>query len=610
MNEADNKGAAAQALEPMWRAAWEPALAAWSRHTRLRQPVLCLDHAAAAREGLTESFAMIRLTDQTVVIDLARVAELGLGGFAVEILAHEIGHHVHTPASLTDSARLLARMRPALPTVEAEAAMVANLYEDLLINDRLERQAGLRMGEVFAALRYDGASRLTRLYFRVYEHLWRLPAGSIVAPMDDAALEGDALLCARLVRSYARDWLGGASRFAALCLTYLIEDKKALEKLRVWHDTRDAGRGGWPAGLIEIDPAEREPIIHPADDPALNDLAQETATRPARTAAPQDVAGNQSGLGQKREPFEFGELLRAAGVDLSDHDIAIRYYQERALPHLVRFPERRQPRASEPLPEGLSVWEPGEPLERIDWLQSVLANPVVVPGFTTVQRLWGSTDGERDEARPLDLDLYVDCSGSMPNPQIQTSFTTLAGAILVLSALRAGAHVKVTLWSGKNQFYATPGFVRDKQAAMAILTDYFGGGTAFPIHLLRETYARPPQRKTHIVILSDDGVTTMYNRDERDNDGYDIATRALKAAGGGGTMVLNLMQEIDGAKPRHPYLNQIMTQLRRARDQQGWDVHRVRDWSDMVAFARAFSRRHYVMEDQVDRKEESHAVWP
>lgn len=83
MNEADNKGAAAQALEPMWRAAWEPALAAWSRHTRLRQPVLCLDHAAAAREGLTESFAMIRLTDQTVVIDLARVAELGLGGFAV-----------------------------------------------------------------------------------------------------------------------------------------------------------------------------------------------------------------------------------------------------------------------------------------------------------------------------------------------------------------------------------------------------------------------------------------------------------------------------------------------------------------------------------------------
>ena len=551
---------------------------------------------------------MIRLTDQTVVIDLARVAELGLGEFAVEILAHEIGHHVHTPATLTDSARLLARMRPALPTMELQAAMVANLYEDLLINDRLERQAGLRMSKVFAALRYDGGSRLTRLYFRVYEHLWRLPAGSIVAPIDDAALEGDALLCARLVRSYARDWLGGASRFAALCLTYLIEDREALEKLRVWHDTRDAGRGGWPSGLVEVDPTERQPIIHPADDPALNDLAEEVETRPAQTTAPQDVSGNQPALGQKREPFEFGELLRAAGIDLSDHDIAIRYYQERALPHLVRFPERRQPRASEPLPEGLAVWEPVDPLERIDWLQSVLSNPVVVPGFTTVQRVWGSADDNRSESKPLDLDLYVDCSGSMPNPQIQTSFTTLAGAILVLSALRAGAHVKVTLWSGKNQFYTTPGFVRNKHAAMAILTDYFGGGTAFPVHLLRDTYARAPARKTHIVILSDDGVTTMYDRDERNNDGYEIAEQALCAAGGGGTMVLNLMQDIDTQESRHPRLNQIMAQLRRARDQQGWAIHCVRDWSDMVAFARAFSQRHYVMEGEVGQEEASHVV--
>lgn len=66
----------------------------------------------------------------------------------------------------------------------------------------------------------------------------------------------------------------------------------------------------------------------------------------------------------------------------------------------------------------------------------------------------------------------------------------LAGAIIALSALRVGAAVQVTLWSGARRFETTHRFVRD------------------PVQVL---------------IVSDDGVTTMFDEDERGGNGWDIS---------------------------------------------------------------------------------------
>src|SRR6185369_17858311 len=91
-------------LHRVWAAHWPRALALWSRFTRLSDPRWCLSDAEAKDEGLTESFAMIRLNDQAVVINLAQIEAAHLERFAVEILAHEIGHHILAPADLTDNA--------------------------------------------------------------------------------------------------------------------------------------------------------------------------------------------------------------------------------------------------------------------------------------------------------------------------------------------------------------------------------------------------------------------------------------------------------------------------------------------------------------------------
>jgi hypothetical protein len=579
-----------ETLRDAWAAAWPEALAHWSKFTKLSAPRWCFTLEDEQKEGLTGSFAMIRLPDQAVVVSLAQVREKGLERFAVEIAAHEIGHHVYCPANLLDNGRMIARMRAALPTKEHLAPVVANLYGDLLINDRLQRGSDLDIAGVYRAL--DAASsdppgRAWTLYMRIYEILWSIQRGELARDAIDRRMEGDAQLGARLIRSYAREWLEGSGRFAALFLPYVLEDggENVDALLRGWLDAKGPAGGSSevPAGLAEVEAGEQEGAIHPSLDPELTGLDVEGIPGSDATGPPLEAESAGGGRGQYREPFEYGELLRSLGLDLSDHEIAVRYYRERALPHLVRFPVRTMPESTEPLPEGLQPWDIGSPLEDADWLQSVLASPHVIPGMTTVQRTWGTTEGALPETHPIDLDLYVDCSGSMPNPQVTVSFLTLAGAIVALSALRVGARVQATLWSGARQFETTGGFISDAGRVLRILTGYLGGGTAFPVHLLRETYRarKKGDRPVHILVISDDGVDTMFAKDEQGNTGWEVSRMALERAGAGGTLVLNLYRDWT----EH-------ADLRRAHE-EGWKIHRVLDWEGLVAFARAFSQENY-----------------
>lgn len=584
-------------LKARWEQAWPEALAAWSRYTQLGPPLLCETRAAARSEHLTGSFAMIRLQDQVIVVDLPHAAECGISDYAVEILAHEIGHHVLAPATLTDHARCLARMRRALPTLEAQAPMVANLYTDLLINDRLQRSAGLRMGEIYQLLGRRAADApppgaVWTLYLRIYELLWSLPSGSLGGGVTNDALEGDAWLGMRLVRSYAGDWLTAAGKFAALLLPHLVDDRQSSEDFSRLHDTRAAGAGGIPDGLTDAS-ADEGDISHPSLDPRITGI--DPADQPATDRnGPLPATPPRPGGGQQRQPFEYAEILRAAGWPGTDQDAAVGFYRELARHHLVRYPRRPAPDSEELQLEGLEPWEIGDPLDECDWFQSILQSPCIIPGLTTVRRLYGTTAGDEPRREPIDLDLYVDSSGSMPNPAVQLSYPALAGAIIVISALRAGARVQATLWSGKHQFQTTPGFVRDETAILRVLTAHYGGGTQFPLHVLRDTFSprRPDERPVHVLSISDDGVTTMFNDpDERGHSGWDLCAQALKKGRGGGTLALNI--PTDWEKPAHSYYQTLASALCRARDEQDWQIHAVPTLEGLVAFAHAFSRQKF-----------------
>ncbi len=586
-------------LHGAWRTAWPLALADWSEYTRLCEPVYCKTRVEAAGEGLTDSFAMIRFRDQRIVIFPQSARQMGLRGYEREILSHEIGHHVYIPGNASDHLRMIARIRSALPALEMRTAEVANMYADLLVNDRLQRQHGLRMANIFKIIHRHTKKRYQHrkpsawdLYMRIYEQLWELPAGSIHSCSGNPGFETDAWLGARLVRVYAREWLTGAGRFAALLLPYLANDEETLrQRNHALEDMRSAAQGCSTSGII-ADDCDEQAGIHPAEDPLITGVNPEQDDKNGGKTSASDPSlkhGNTSS-GQYREPCEFNEILQAAGITLEPHEAAIRYYRERAIPYLLPFPVHKSPHNPDPVPEGLDPWDAGDSFDAIDYLSSLSVSPVLIPGVTTLQRVYGSDLSSPPVTQPVDLDIYVDSSGSMNNPQRETSWLTLAGAIIALSALRSGSSVQVTLWSGKEDVLRTDGFIRDEHDILAVLTGYFGGWTNFPVHCLRETYltGTPVRRPVHILMISDDGITSLFDAKTKNGSGFDIAGKALEAAKGGGTMVLNLDDDFFTDSP----LSEEAQLLKKASAEQGWALYSIDEWEQLLDFARDFTRRH------------------
>ncbi len=568
-----NPDTALTVIEKKWQHLGQEALLIWSNYLRLKKPVFCKKQEEEKKNGLISSFAMIRLTDLSIVLSVRQIQDYKLEEFALEIMAHEIGHHIYCPADLTDLARMIARIKRGLGDMDKQAGFVGNLYSDLLINNKLFFEHGLRMDRIFIAIKEKTEDPLWNFYTRIYEILWSLPKGTLTTIEIEDEMEADAVLGNRLIRHYAVDWLKGSGRFAALCYTYLLKRKDAFSdnRLNVWLDTGDAGVGdAFPVGLTEIEDDEINGAVHPA----LEEAGEESA-------APQDEPGDKQSRGNYREPFEYGQILKSIGLNLDDKEIAIRYYKERAVKYVISFPVQIKETSKEPLPEGFSTWDIGSPLEKINWIESIVRSPYIVPGYTTVEQVYGTTEGSNPDKEPVDLDLYVDCSGSMPNPVCNVSYLTLAGAIIAISALRSGSRVQATLWSGTNQFTTTDGFISKEKPILGILTGYFGDGTAFPIHMLRDTYKnrKPTERKVHILVISDSGVTTMYDKDEQNNDGYDIAGRAYDTVRGGGTFVLQLWGWGDWKEV--PLLEEA--------SEQGWDIYRISDWEDLIGFSKALS---------------------
>ena len=570
---------ALEKLQREWEAHWEGALQAWSRFTKLSAPRWCFTARDERREKLSGSFAMIRFVDHAVVISLRQVREAGLESYGREILAHEVGHHVYAPGDLNDHAQLLARLRRTLPTREGFAGFVANLYTDLLVNDRLQRSAGLDMAGVYRALRkLEDArpDRLWALYLGIYERLWGLSRGDLVDAHGDARLLADADLGARVIRAYSMDWLRGAGRFGALLLPYLLEQAPA-PAANVWLDTASAADGcDIPDGLAGIDDDEQDGAIHPAEDPELSGLGPlgPDAASPGEGRAP--LGGEKNGY---REPSSYVDLMKALGVKASQKDLVVRYYRECALPHLVPFPVRVAHQAADPLPEGLEPWDAGSPVSQIDWRATLIHSPVVIPGFTTLERTYGATEGGEPRRTLVDLYVGIDCSGSMRNPAADLSYPVLAGAVVALSALRSGARVMACLSGEPGKYTQTEGFVRDEQAVLGVMTGYLGTGYSFGVERLRATFLNAPPLRgpAHVLLVSD---SDLFHMLEEVRGGWEIAKEAAARAGGGATAVLQL----DPAG----WSGQV-TRLAAA----GWTVHAVRTMEELVAFARAFARARY-----------------
>ncbi|GAB4326657.1 MAG: hypothetical protein Kow0069_33230 [Promethearchaeota archaeon] len=561
-----------------WLATWPKALRTWSPYVTLREPTLFKSSKEAQDAGVEfgGTFARISLMDLGTHVDLERVALLGLGSMSLEVEGHEIGHHVLCPGNSLEWARLVALVKPVFGDVD-RAHLMENLFADLLVNDRLYRTRGVRVDKVYRIL--GGRSPLWLFYLRVYETLWKLPRGSLIG-VDAASqvtdrMEVDAGLVVRILRVFENRW-------------YVAIRKLAYVFLRYFPSAEELARTGDPSlDRHALGEGDGKDLIH-----ALYGLAR---MEPDEVAASKmgeldsfDLSADSrgSGQGQTRSPAEYGTLLEALGAKVESRAAVAAFYRELAAPELVSFPKVRRS-SSDPLPEGSSPWEVGDPLQELDWELTAYASPVVVPGVTTKRRSYGTDSGNEPGDAPLYLDLYVDCSGSMPNPSYSLSYPALASFIMALSALRDGAKVQATLWSDYGRFKTTDGFIDDEGELTLFLSGFISGGTGFPLNVLRDTYLDPPYPPdappTHVMVISDDGIDTMLNDDEFGRPGVEIAREALERCRGGGTLVLKMSEYL---LQRHYDWMDVLRDV-------GFSIHFVTNLFQLVEFARWFSRQHY-----------------
>ncbi len=542
-----------------WKVKWNEALGLWSDYVKLSMP----NFVNTSESG---SFASIRLTDHQIVLSIPEIQKFKLEDYPLEIMGHEIGHHVYCPGDLTDQGRLIYIIQTSLPRYEHLAPMLVNIYEDLFINDKLKRQHNLRMEEVYQKIGKQ-EEKFWNFYMRTYEILWALPENTLTEGVLENQIHADATLVNRIVRNYPNDWIRGAFDFGNICYPYFINNNNEsyLNKMKIFFDTKEIGKGAEiPSGITEI---EIESILNDGNDPSLGKqkISEESSQTPSPTLT----------------PSQYSAICGAMGITVSESDLAYKYYKEKALPYLVSFPSLITPGAPEALLEGTDLWDIGSPIENINWIESLLKSPVVIPGYTTLENEYGEMPSYEVESNPIDLDLFVDCSGSMPNPLTEISYLTLAGAIITLSALRVGSKVRATLWSGENEYQTTDSFIRDEKSILKILTGFIGGGTCFPLNLLKTEYLNrdPKKRKTHILVISDDGIDTMYSQNY-ETDTRIFVKQMLENAGGGGTMVLNL------------YSTNLSEPIQHMKD-NGWDISRVASWPDLIEFSKNFVKKTY-----------------
>ncbi|PKV75268.1 DUF58 domain-containing protein [Pontibacter ramchanderi] len=568
-----------------WKDSWQEAKRVWSPFVKLREPVWCATTRTAHREGLTGSFAMIRLSDHRIVIDLEKVLEEGVADYPVEILAHEIGHHIYTPANLHENAVLLSRIRWCLADIEDRAPFVANLYADLLINDTLQRKKGLQMAAVYQQINQQGESnsKVWQFYMRTFEYLWKLERGALGAKLSKQhpMIDADASLAASLIRSYAKNWLEGAGRFAALLYPYLMEDKEYEEARKVfvlYLDAEYAGLGGGMiTGLVEIDEEGLASIIDPRVEAAKGKEGSEAAGVFGKVEA-----GGEGPRQRYLNPGRYIDLFKQINPNANEQELINNYYREIALPHLVSFPLETVNPVSLSLPEGTESWDISDPMEEIDWIETAVHSPQIFPGYNTMKRIYGSDTDDSETKRPLDVYIGIDCSGSMGNPRQRFSWPVLAATVIGLSALRAGAKVMGCLSGEPGSFMETDGFRESDVEVLTVLTSYLGTGYAYGVPRLETPFGQPAQNRSHVVIVTDDDIFRMLGAVSETTGISNWVTmeKALMNAGGVGTLVLHSAPE---------WHREEVVRLQK----MGWHVYYVTNEEQLLSFAAEFSQNHY-----------------
>ena len=470
---------------------WPRAQEHWSRFLLLQPPG---DDSAQA------AVAQIDLTTRRIGLHYRLIREKNLLDCVEALLAHEIGHHVRYPGTLTTQARLRLLEKAILPLDDYS---VVNLFTDLLINDTLWPALGSKLARVYQAFATHvtrGADPAFLFYLSVFEERHGLKPGVLMGPCHEELVKAhpnyraQAQLLGQNLFHLGPNLYTQFLYFVSVISHYVL--LPGSQTATGHGEVHDCGCGepsadDW-ADALTPDAREREAIRRAEVEGWIRrELAQRMSDRDALARRIHTLPG-VGGDDATRVP----EVMAA-------------YYRRQADRYLLRPPPQLV-HGEATTPTTLEEWEPGDPLRDVDWA-TTLSQRGPLLGAAQPLRRFRVAEAEGWEV-PLwqpRVEIYLDVSGSMPDPRLTRNAMTLAAQILVTGAIRAGGWARAVLYSGASVPFWE--WCRSEAELSRFLMHYIGGGTEFPFHLLRESVTACGPVQPIRVIISDSDFHRNYD---------------------------------------------------------------------------------------------------
>ncbi|MEQ8785347.1 MAG: hypothetical protein RIC55_03575 [Pirellulaceae bacterium] len=469
---------------------WPQAQHYWSRFLLLNEPDLSTE---------SESVAQIQLRTRQVTLNDELIARHDLFDCVEGLLAHEIGHHVRYPGTLVVEARMRMLEKSIIPLA---GYSLTNVFQDLMINEFLGdalRDQFIRVYQAFTSEpAFHADMRWKRdpaflFYLALYEALWNQEAGSLmggVEPEFAAAFSGYRAEAHVTVHNLFRMEPNLYTQFLYFTSVMTRYLKPMIDQqLEQWMACRCGGDqpspDDWADALLPTD-AEQQAIERAVKS---GWFAEDQAERLRKLNELEERIASLPGFGTDDASL-IPEVMAA-------------HYRQLAERHLLRPPPL--PRLGEAIvPTTLDEWEFSDPIRDIDWLTTLTHRGQELGAAQPLKRIpIAETEGYDVRLWQPRMEIYLDVSGSMPNPIYHLNAMTLAAQILTLGTTRAGGSVRAALYSHEPVLYWS--WCRSDVEVSRFLMHYIGGGTDFPFQLLRKSCEEcGPDQPLRVVISDSD----------------------------------------------------------------------------------------------------------
>jgi hypothetical protein len=426
---------------------------------------------------------------------------MGAASSLTAVLAHEIGHHVRFPHSLALAASLELLEKKLIPGLRQS---LTNLFFDLLVNEFVGRTRAGELCRVYRGFVKDAGKPvpLFCFYLAVYEELWGEPADHLVPRAAVATMNRAYPGWRAEARIFVQTFYslpGIHLQFVYFCsrfVRYIPDPEKLVYVIALGHDV----------------PGPDEDAL----DAAVRGFGAEEANAALREARERGLL-EESGIEEQAGQDPLASIdtitrhLPGHAAVAFKQALVSRHYKRLVDEHLIEPPPATA--APEPsLPTVTEEWEWGDNPRAIDWTATVLARGPLGAASPLRRDLEPEEPSPGARAFPA-VEIYLDTSGSMPNPARSLNAMTLAAQILAASALRKQGVVRAVVYSSGPPLVSD--WMYDEERARLFLLQYAGGGTEYPFRVLQAS-ARDRSDVVRVIVSDSDFLSNVQGKGAMD----------------------------------------------------------------------------------------------